>query len=143
MPQGFAPAQEVQQPRNRPSASKPAVSLETVQEKFLSHFSSLGDPRGKQGREHAFISIVLIAIGATLGGARGWEDIETYGISHQQWLETFLDLRKGVPHPDTYRRVFERLNPEALQRCFLSWIEHLVEEIGAQVISLDGKRVRG
>ncbi len=143
MTQGFAPDPEVQQHSSKSSSLKPAVGIEAVQEKLLSHFSSLEDPRGKQGREHAFISIVLIAILGTLGGAQGWEDIETYGISHQQWLETFLDLGNGVPRADTYRRVFERLNPEALQRCFLSWIEHLLEEIGAQVISIDGKRVRG
>ena len=52
-----------------------------------------------------------IAILAALGGATGWEDIELYAVSHQSWLETFLDLRNGIPHADTYRRVFERLNP--------------------------------
>ncbi len=38
-------------------------------------FQSLEDPRGTQGVEHPFLSIVLIAILATIGGATGWEDI--------------------------------------------------------------------
>lgn len=84
-----------------------------------------------------------IAILAALGGATGWEDIELYAVSHQSWLETFLDLRNGIPHADTYRRVFERLNPAALQQCFLSWIANVVEQTGAQVIPIDGKRLLG
>lgn len=76
-------------------------------------------------------------------GATGWEDIELYGESHQEWLETFLDLRNGVPHADTYRRVFERINPEALQQCFLGWVNQVVESTGAQVIPIDGKSVKG
>jgi predicted transposase YbfD/YdcC len=88
------------------------------------------------------LSIVLIAILATIGGATGWEDIEVYGESHQEWLETFLDLRNGVPHADTYRRVFERLHPEALQECFLGWVNQVVTATRAQVIPIDGKSVK-
>ena|GEM_PF-2144795 len=116
------------------------------------------------------MSIVLIAILATIGGATGWEDIEFYGESHQDWLgicgliksqflrekagsasllsqklgfyfrslETFLDLRNGVPHADTYRRVFERIHLEALQQCFLGWVNQVVGATGAQVIPIDG-----
>jgi len=32
---------------------------------------------------------------------------------------------------DTYRRVFERVNPEALQRCFLGWVSQVVKQAGA------------
>jgi len=77
--------------------------------------SGLGTPRGLQG-QGTFLSIVLIAVLAVIGGATGWDDIELYAVSHQQWL-TCLDLSNGA---DTYRRVFERVNPEALQRCFLA-----------------------
>jgi len=50
--------------------------------------SGLEDPRGLQGQEHAFLSIVLIAVLAVIGGATGWDDIELYAVSHQQWLGT-------------------------------------------------------
>lgn len=43
------------------------------------HFENLDVPTGKQGVLHPFISIVMIALLATIGGATGWEDIETYG----------------------------------------------------------------
>ena len=66
------------------------------------------------------LSIVLIAILATISGATGWEEIEIYAESHQVWLETFLTLENGVPKADTYRRVFERINTDKLQECF--WV---------------------
>jgi hypothetical protein len=40
------------------------------------YFQILEDPRGKQGREHNFLSIVIISVLAVIGGAVGWEDIE-------------------------------------------------------------------
>ncbi|GAB4305530.1 MAG: hypothetical protein Fur0025_47580 [Oscillatoriaceae cyanobacterium] len=86
-----------------------AMDAETVPQRWLKHFSALEDPRGTQGVEHPFISIVMIAILATIGGATGWEDIETYADCHKSWLSTFLPLPHGVPHTDTYRRLFERI----------------------------------
>lgn len=121
----------------------PAVDATSIQQQWLSTFAELDDPRGSQGVEHAFLSIVMIAVLATIGGATGWEDIELYAESHEVWLTTFLDLRHGIPHADTYRRVFARMNPQALQQCFLGWVHSIVEATGAQVIPIDGKTVRG
>jgi hypothetical protein len=53
------------------------------------------------------------AILAVIGGATGWEDIETYAESHEDWQSTLFLLPKGVPHADTYRRLFERMAPAA------------------------------
>jgi len=133
----------MQQRSGKRQGLRPAVDTEQVQQQWLSQFADLEDPRGRQGQTHAFLSIVLIAILATIGGATGWEDIELYAESHQPWLESFLDLRHGIPHADTYRRVFERINPEALQRCFLQWVNQVVEATGAQVVPIDGKSLKG
>jgi predicted transposase YbfD/YdcC len=121
----------------------PAIDAESVQQQWQSQFAELADPRGRQGVEHPFLSIVMIAILATIGGATGWEDIETYAESHQNWLSTLFSLPNGIPHADTYRRLFERLNPEALERCFLGWVKQIVAGSGAQVIPIDGKTING
>ena len=142
MSTGFSAA-SAESPARKAKRVFPLLEVQQVQQHWLRQFESLTDPRGRQGQEHAFASIVLITILATIGGANGWEDIELYGESHQEWLETFLDLRNGVPHADTYRRVFERINPEALQRCFLAWVNQVIESSGAQVIPVDGKSLKG
>lgn len=141
MSTGFSPAAAT--PPRKAKRVFPSIDAQQVPQQWLKQFEGLVDPRGRQGQEHAFLSIVLIAILATIAGATGWEDIELYGESHQQWLETFLDLSNGVPHADTYRRVFEQIHPEALQACFLGWVNQVVTSTGAQVIPIDGKSVKG
>ncbi len=144
MSQGFDPlARSSGKEQRTGQKPQPAIDAQTVQQQWLSQFSELEDPRGAQGVEHPFLSIVMIAILATIGGARGWEDIETYAESHEGWLGTFLALPNGVPHADTYRRLFERIEPKALERCFLGWIEQIVKATGAQVIPIDGKTLKG
>jgi predicted transposase YbfD/YdcC len=143
MAQGFAPVAKIQTvlPAVRMQAS--SVNLEPIQQQWFGYFEKLEDPRGKQGWEHKFLSIVLIAVLAVIAGASGWDDIELYAESHEPWLATFLDLRNGVPHADTYRRVFERIEPAALQECFLAWVKSVIKQLGGQVIPIDGKRLRG
>lgn len=143
MVKGFGQSNDARQGRKPVGQSLSAVDAEAVQREWLSTFGELADPRGRQGVEHPFLSIVLIAILATIGGATGWEDIETYGESHEQWLKTFLALPRGVPRADTYRRLFERLEPSALEQCFQKWVEQIVSTAGAQVIPIDGKTVKG
>jgi predicted transposase YbfD/YdcC len=142
MSKGFVPSNAVENRRQAVKALLSAADAEAVQTEWLNTFSELSDPRGRKGVEHPFLSIVLIAILATIGGASGWEDIETYGESHEQWLSTFLSLPHGIPHADTYRRVFERIDPSALERCFQKWVEQIIKTAGAQVIPIDGKTLK-
>ncbi|NEQ84868.1 MAG: ISAs1 family transposase [Moorea sp. SIO2I5] len=121
---------------------QPALNCDKVQQQMLEHFENLSDPLRKQGVLHPFVSIVMIALLATIGGATGWEDIETYGISYQHWLSSFLALPNGIPSADTYRRVFEQISPSAFEGSFNSWLSSLVRDLGAQVIPIDGKQLK-
>jgi predicted transposase YbfD/YdcC len=85
----------------------------------------------------------MIALLATIGGAKGWEDIETYGVSHESWLSSFLALPFGIPSADTYRRLLERISPSSFEQSFKSWLNGLVLDLGAEVIPIDGKTVKG
>jgi predicted transposase YbfD/YdcC len=130
-----------------PSASfpslLPASDCQQIYQQLSQCFEELADPRGGQGVLHPFVSIVMIGLLASLGGAQGWEDIETYGLSHQPWLSSFLSLPFGIPTADTYRRVFERISPSAFERSFQNWLNQVVTALGAQVIPIDGKQLRG
>jgi hypothetical protein len=61
----------------------------------------------------------------------------------QSWLSTFLALPNGIPSPDTFRRVFERIHPKQLEHCFEQWMRLLVDTLGTQVVAIDGKGVNG
>ena len=143
MSKGFGKSVSADQADKRASKEQAALDAEAAVQQWLNIFGELEDPRGRKGVEHPFLSIVLIAILATIGGAAGWEDIETYGESHQMWLSSFLELPKGVPCADTYRRLFERIKPEALEQCFLAWVKQITQLTGAQVVPIDGKSARG
>jgi len=106
------------------------------------HFAELTDPRIDRSRLHDLLDIVAIAICAVVAGADTWDDIEDFGRAKHDWLKTFLDLPNGIPCHDTYRRLFERLDPAEFQRGFLGWIEALHEATERQVIAIDGKTLR-
>lgn len=113
MTQGFK-EKSVKSGKNRKSSRlKPSIDCQQLQQQLAKHFEDLKDPRGSQGVLHPFISIVTIALLATIGGAQGWEDIEIYGVSHEEWLSSFLKLPFGIPSADTYRRLFAKISPQA------------------------------
>ncbi len=118
-------------------------SIQEISNQFFSHFRDLKDPRVERTRDHKLIDIIAIAILAIISGASGWEGMEDYGHSKQQWLEQFLELPKGIPSDDTFRRLFERLDPHQFQQGFQSWVSSLAGLLGATVVSLDGKTHRG
>lgn len=113
MSQGFA------QPQPQPaSSSRNTASVSESSEHLQGDFSEIEEPRVERSRAHELMDILMMSILAVIAGAKGWEDIETYALSKQGWLKQFLALPNGVPCPDTFRRVFERIDPVAFERCF-------------------------
>ncbi|MGI0490926.1 ISAs1 family transposase, partial [Alkalinema pantanalense CENA528] len=114
-----------------------------LSERLRESFATLKDPRVERTRLHLLSDVVTIAILSVVAGGEGWEDMELYGISKQAWLSTFLALPHGIPSADTFRRVFERLNPKEFEECFEQWVQQLVSELGVRLIAIDGKSARG
>jgi len=86
MAKGFAPAPESPQRQAQPIERKLAVDAEQVQQVVITFRPWQTHGNGKDcscflehcGHRH---------LGS--GGATGWEDIELYGESHQEWLGNF------------------------------------------------------
>ena len=125
------------------SKSVSAASAIALTEQMHSLFSEIKDPRVQRTRAHLLVDILIIGILSVIAGGKGWEDMETYGLSKQDWLKQFLALPNGIPCPDTFRRVFERIDPKAFERCFQRWVQSIVETLGVQVIPIDGKNLKG
>jgi predicted transposase YbfD/YdcC len=109
---------------------------------LLEHFGELADPRIDRHKEHKLIDILVIAICAILCGANDWVAVETFGKAKRAWFARFLDLAHGIPSHDTFGRVFAVLSPEALQACFLRWIQAVAQVTEGQVVAIDGKTLR-
>lgn len=100
------------------------------------------DPRIERCKLHKIIDIVVIAICAVICGAESWKEMEEFGKSKKEWLESILELENGIPSSDTFRRVISRIKPGEFQERFLKWIEIIRENIEKEVIAIDGKTLR-
>ena len=106
-------------------------------------FSALDDPRESGKVIYPLTDIVVIAVCAAIAGAESYEDIVLYGKSKTSWLSEFLDLDKGIPSHDTFRRVFGLIDAEAFEACFTSWAKSQAESgLDGEVVAIDGKTIR-
>jgi predicted transposase YbfD/YdcC len=104
-------------------------------------FTDLPDPRAPNV-VHRLHDILVVALCAVICGADGWAEVEVFGRSKLAWFRTFLDLPGGIPSHDTFGRVFARLDPDALERCFVAWTSAVADASGGRLISIDGKAIR-
>ena len=64
-------------------------------------------------------------------GGTDFEHMEDTGYGKLEWFKERLELPNGIPDSDTFRRVFERLNPKELA------------EILQETVAIDGKTICG
>lgn len=106
-------------------------------------FGELEDPRIDRTKRHSLINVLVMSLCATICGADGWDELVDFCDARQKWFETFLDMPNGVPSADTFRRVFERLDPKAFQECFTKFVSALARDLSGEVVAIDGKTLRG
>lgn len=104
-------------------------------------FADLEDPRAVNARLHSLHDILAIALCTVVSGGQTGADMELYGHSKRDLLQSFLKLENGIPSHDTFSRVLKMLDPEAFQRWFLGFMGQFAEGI-AGVVALDGKTLR-
>ena len=81
-------------------------------QELIEKAGKIRDPRRQYGcMQHKLVAIIIIAFCAIICGAEDFEDIEEFGKARKEWLSRFLEMKNGIPGKDTFRRVFERLNP--------------------------------
>ena len=89
------------------------------------------------------MDVVAIAICAVICGADSWMDVEWFGKSKEDWFSGFLEIPNGIPSHDTFGRVFSALDAEQFQNCFINWVKAVSEVTKGQIVSIDGKTLRG
>jgi predicted transposase YbfD/YdcC len=102
----------------------------------------IDDPRIDRTKLHNLVDILAIAICSSMCGMTGWEEFEAVGENKKEWFETFLELPNGIPSHDTFRRVFERIDPKQLQKALTEWSAHLHKCLEGKVVAIDGKTLK-
>jgi len=100
------------------------------------------DPRVNRTKRHSLTDMLFVTICAVLSGADGWTEVELFGETKLDWLRRFVPLANGTPSHDTFGRVFARLDPVQLERCYLQWMSALAEATEGRLIAIDGKTIR-
>jgi predicted transposase YbfD/YdcC len=106
------------------------------------HLQRLKDPRINRRKLHLLSDIVTMAICAVIGNANTWKDVATFARRRKEWFGRFLELPNGIPSHHTFRRVFDRLDPLALQKGLVEWLSGVTELLGVRHIAIDGKTLR-
>lgn len=102
-------------------------------------FRQVKDPRAGNSR-HDLWEILVIALAATLAGAKTCTEFEFFGTGREELLRQFLDLPHGIPSHDTFSNVMRVLDPKGLERV----LRKFGRSFGIKgVVSIDGKALRG
>src|SRR5918997_6816508 len=124
------------------------VSTRSKLDEIVESFSTLEDPRSHINRRHPLPSILVIAVLAVLAGAAGPTAIARWAKLKEELLMGLLDLPRGIPGKDVFRRVLMTLKPEAFEAGFNAWIARLRDEavaatgVDRPIVAIDGKTAR-
>ena len=138
--------------------------LQWAQQRFEQLLEGLQDPRRRQGVRYPLLTVVMVALMASVCGADDAEAMQRWGEEHEWWLERLLPMPHGAPTQDVFLSVFASLQTEQLQRvllCWSQWLQRLLQrqqggfpprrgrrrlpplpEAPAQ-LAVDGKRLKG
>ncbi len=108
-------------------------------EKLKNEIKEIDDPRRSWGnKRHMLEDILIIGLCSVTSCGEDFVDMEEFGRDREEWLRGFLELPNGIPDSDTFRRVFERIEPSALAKCLNNWLDK-ARHSGGRNINIDGK----
>lgn len=90
---------------------------------------------------HKLEDIIIIGMCTLVCNGSDFADMEDFGREREEWLRNFLELPNGIPDSDTFRRVFERLDPKMLAQSLYDWLANNRKD--GNVIAIDGKTICG
>jgi predicted transposase YbfD/YdcC len=113
---------------------------------LVAALQAVPDPRRQcQNLRHALQDVLTIGFCGVVCGCEDFVEIEEFGTSKEDFFRRFLELPHGIPSHDTFRRVFQAVCPQALQRCLIAWLKDL-RQVAApaqgEVVPIDGKTLR-
>ena len=108
-------------------------------ERLIERLGELTDTRRQWGNlRHKLVDIVFIGLVSVLCGGTDFEHMEDTGYGKEEWFRERLELPNGIPDSDTFRRVFERLDPKEPAEILRETVD-----VEGKVPAIDGKTICG
>ncbi len=128
------------------SSPTPPAHINPVRhDRLLSVLASVPDPRDRRGVRYPLAGVLALAVTAVVTGARSFAAIGQWaaGTAVEQ-LAGFGLTRASAPDESTLRKLFARIDADALDSAVGRWLFTRTRTVGTRrVIALDGKTVRG
>lgn len=115
----------------------PAIAL------AFESFAVVEDPRVERTKLHPLMNILMMTLCGAIAGANGWDELAVFARANSAWFATLFEMRHGTPSADTFRRVFEVLEPRELEAALQGWISTVSQSFAGEVVAIDGKSLKG
>lgn len=127
------------------SSTPPLHAHPTRRQRLLDALAAVPDPRDRRGVRYPLNGLLALAVTATVAGCRSLAAIGQWAAdADADALASFGLGEAGVPDESTLRKLFARLDADALDRALGAWMWTRTFTVGdRRVIALDGKTVRG
>jgi predicted transposase YbfD/YdcC len=118
------------------------------QSQLVKALAGVPDPRRQcRNLRHRLVDVLVIGFCGVLCGCDDFVEIEQFGHAKEDFFRRFLELPHGIPSHDTFRRVFQAVQPLALQQCLIQWLRDVrptspAGPTAAEVVAIDGKTLR-
>lgn len=110
---------------------------------ILRHFQAVPDPR-RFNVTYTLAQLLTCTLLAVLCRCDDYEQIADWVAARHDWLVEILGLPADrTPCRKTFERLFGRLDPKALNRCFMELTAQLAKASAGRLIAIDGKTLRG
>jgi predicted transposase YbfD/YdcC len=105
--------------------------------------SGVRDPRIDRTKLHPLFNVLVMALCGAITGVNGWDDLAFFARVRREWFARMLEMPHGTPSADTFRRVFEALDPRELEGALRTWVGAVAGSVEGEVVAIDGKSLKG
>lgn len=119
-------------------------------QELIEEVKTMKDTRQQGKVKHKLSDIVIIVMLSILTGHNDFEEMVIFAEARIDILRNYIELKNGIPHKDTIKRVIAILDPNVLNLIFYKWLAEIVtvkrkktmNELD-RIIAFDGKTICG
>lgn len=122
-------------------------ALDPVPVRVWDVLSTLEDPRRRRGRRHELATVLVVAVAASVAGARTLAAIAGWAADLPSWARPRFGIGRRPPSLSTIRRVLLGVDADVLDAVLHAWLAALVAPpsvpAALRAVAVDGKTCRG